>query len=99
MTWSNTARLTVVLMLCSACGAQAQTPAQTPENATPSQSTGTQPPEGSTNPPQEPAPLPKPQFFGGTVTEFDAQHITVLRTSPGKAPEHRTFLIDAKTKL
>lgn len=96
MTWSNTARLTVVLMLGSACGALAQTPAQTPENPP-----ATQPPESSANPQPAPAPapLPKPQFFGGTVTALDAQHISVSRTSPGKSPEHRTFLVNAKTKM
>ncbi|HTU48309.1 MAG TPA: hypothetical protein VMF91_24835 [Bryobacteraceae bacterium] len=99
MTWSTTARFTVVLMLCSACGTLAQTP-QAQQSSTAPQSTSTQQPETSTNPPQPPPPpLPKPQFFGGTVTELDAQHISVSRTSPGKAPEHRTFLIDKKTKM
>ncbi|HEX3683483.1 MAG TPA: hypothetical protein VHU83_13180 [Bryobacteraceae bacterium] len=98
MTWSNTARLTIVLMLCSASGTRAQAPAQTPENPPP-EATATQPPESSPSPAPAPAPLPKPQFFGGTVTALDAQHISVSRSSPGKAPEHRTFLINAKTKM
>lgn len=93
MTWSNAARLAVVLMVCSACGTPDQTPAQTPESST-------QPPpaEAPANPP-EAAPLPKPQFFGGTVTALDARRITVSRASPGKSPEHRTFLINSKTKM
>jgi hypothetical protein len=97
MTWSNTARFTVVLMLCSAPETLARTPAQTPENSTPAPSTAIQAPQTSTIPP--PTPLPKPQFFGGTVTALDAEHISVSRTSPGKAPERRTFLITAKTKM
>src|ERR1700685_129252 len=99
MTWPNTARLAVVLTLCSVCGTLAQTPVQTPENSTQPQSTATQPPETPASPPAAPAPLPKPQFFGGTVTELDAQHITVSRTSAGKSPEHRAFLINSKTKM
>jgi hypothetical protein len=99
MTWPITARVSVVLMLCSACGAPAQTPAQAPENSTQPQSTATQPAQAGESPPQAQPPLPKPQFFGGTVTDLDAQHITVSRTSPGKSPEHRTFLIDGKTKM
>jgi hypothetical protein len=47
-----------------------------------------------------PAPAPpKAQFFGGTVTQLDASHITISRTPAGKPPEHRTFLITAKTKI
>lgn len=47
-----------------------------------------------------PAPAPaKPQFFGGTVTQLDASHITISRTPPGKATEHRTFLITSKTRM
>jgi|GEM_PF-2345412 len=49
----------------------------------------------STPPPQPP---PRPQFFAGTVTQLDVQHITISRTLVGKAPEHRTFVINAKTK-
>jgi len=84
-------------MVSSARGALAQTPAQTPEN--PPSSTTTAPAEAPVEPAEAPAPLPKPQFFGGTVTALDAQHISVSRTSPGKSPEHRTFLINAKTKM
>jgi hypothetical protein len=49
--------------------------------------------------PETPAPLPKPQFFAGTVTELDAMHVRVSRTLVGHAPENRSFLINAKTKM
>jgi len=42
---------------------------------------------------------PKHLLFGGTVTQLDAEHITISRTLPGKNPEHRTFLINAATKM
>jgi len=42
---------------------------------------------------------PKPQFFAGTVTSLDEQHITVSRTLVGHSPENRTFLINPDTKL
>ncbi len=51
---------------------------------------------------QQPAaapPLPKPQLFGGTVTSLTNRQITVSHTSVGRSPVHRTFLIDAKTKM
>jgi hypothetical protein len=65
------------------------------------------PPDGATPPANSPAPAPptpaqsapKHLLFGGTVTQLDSKHITVSRTLPGKTPEHRTFLIDAKTKM
>ena len=41
----------------------------------------------------------KPQFFAGTVTALNNQEITVSRTPVGHSPEHRTFLINAKTKV
>lgn len=41
----------------------------------------------------------KPQFFAGTVTELNADHVTVSRTVLGRAPERRTFLITPRTKL
>ncbi len=44
-------------------------------------------------------PLPRAQFFAGTVTELDAQHIRVSRTLVGHAPENRSFLITAHTKM
>lgn len=44
-------------------------------------------------------PAPKPQFFAGTVADYDAQRITVSRTLIGHPPETRTFLITSKTKL
>jgi len=47
-------------------------------------------------PPRQPA--PRLQFFAGTVTALDKQHITVSRTLVGRAPESRTFAITAKTK-
>ncbi len=65
--------------------------AQTPENAPPSQE------------PEAPAPkvqpAPKAQFFAGTVTDVDHDHVTVSRTLVGKAPESRTFLIKPETKV
>jgi len=44
-------------------------------------------------------PAPRPQFFAGTVTAMDDQHITVSRSLVGRAPESRTFLINADTTL
>jgi hypothetical protein len=44
-------------------------------------------------------PLPRPQFFAGTVTELDAGHITVSRTLVGHAPESRIFQITSSTKM
>lgn len=49
--------------------------------------------------PETPAPLPKAQFFAGTVTELDAQHVRVSRTLVGHAPENRSFLINSNTKM
>lgn len=56
---------------------------------------------------QETAPAPgthttppsKPQFFSGTVTTVDKEHITVSRSLVGKATETRTFLIKPTTKV
>src|SRR5437868_5523950 len=42
---------------------------------------------------------PKPQFFAGTVTALDSKQITVSRTPVGHSPEHRTFLINPKTRM
>lgn len=42
---------------------------------------------------------PKHLLFGGTVTQLDSGHITVSRTLPGRIPEHRTFLITARTRI
>jgi hypothetical protein len=50
-------------------------------------------------PQNPPVPAPRPQFFAGTVTELDAQHITVSRTLIGRSPEKRTFLIGPRTKM
>lgn len=44
-------------------------------------------------------PAPKPQFFSGTVTTLDKEHITVSRVLVGKAPETRTFAIKPTTKV
>lgn len=51
------------------------------------------------NPAPTPQQHPKPQFFAGTVTDLNDQQITVSRTLVGRAPEHRSFLINAKTKM
>jgi hypothetical protein len=48
---------------------------------------------------ESPAPVPKPQFFGGTVTELDEGHIKVSRKLVGHSLESRTFLIDANTRI
>lgn len=95
MTWPNLVRLTLALLLASVAALP-----QAPE-------TSTQPPEGA--PPAATAPAPAPAapaqtapkhlLFGGTVTQLDSAHITVSRTLPGKTPEHRTFLITARTKM
>lgn len=50
----------------------------------------------------QPAPAaqsPKPQFFSGTVTTLDSEHIIVSRVLVGKSPETRTFVIKPSTKL
>ena len=94
MTWSNTALLTVVLMLCSGAGILGQTT----QKSSPRSHT-IEAGETSSTLSSGQSPLPKPQFFGGTVTALDASHITVARTSAGKSPEHRTFLINIKTKM
>lgn len=49
--------------------------------------------------PASPQPPPRPQFFAGTVTDLNDQHVTISRSLVGKAPETRTFMINAKTKL
>jgi len=50
--------------------------------------------------PDRPAPPPdKPQYFSGSVTDYDPKHITVSRTLVGKSPETRTFQITATTKV
>jgi hypothetical protein len=41
----------------------------------------------------------KPQFFSGTVTTLDKEHITVSRALVGKPPETRTFAIKPTTKV
>jgi hypothetical protein len=46
-----------------------------------------------------PSPAPRPQFFAGIVTALDDQHITVSRSLVGRAPESRTFIINADTTL
>jgi hypothetical protein len=89
MTWFNAVCLGLILSLASGGLGQA------PDNSVSS---------STTQPVEEPAPdqspaLPKAQFFGGTVTALDGAHITVSRSSPGKSPEHRTFVITVKTKM
>ncbi len=44
-------------------------------------------------------PVPRPQFFAGTVTTLNDQQITISRTLVGRSPEHRTFAISSKTKM
>ena len=53
------------------------------------------------NPPAhtQTAPSPKPQFFSGTVTTLDKEHITVSRVLVGKPQETRTFVIKPTTKV
>jgi hypothetical protein len=97
MTWRNLVRLTLALLLASVAALP-----QAPDTAT-------QPPPEATTPANAPAPAPAPVtpapsapkhlLFGGTVSQLDAHHITVSRTLPGKNPEHRTFLINAKTRM
>jgi hypothetical protein len=65
--------------------------AQTPETQPPAQQPETPPPVVE--------PAPKSQFFAGTVTNLDHDHVTVSRTLVGRAPETRTFLIKPETKL
>ncbi|MBV8830286.1 MAG: hypothetical protein JO108_13765 [Acidobacteriaceae bacterium] len=51
--------------------------------------------------PQSPPPQvePKPEFFAGTVTQLSSRRITISRQVAGHAPQHRTFVIDSKTKM
>lgn len=42
---------------------------------------------------------PKSQFFAGVVTRLSPGLVVVSRRIPGRAPEHRTFLITPKTKM
>ncbi len=50
--------------------------------------------------PGAPPPAPaRAQFFAGTVTELDEQHVTISRALVGRAPEARTFAINGKTKV
>jgi hypothetical protein len=48
---------------------------------------------------QPPAAEPNYEFVSGTVTEFTADHIVVNRALLGQAPENRTFLTNAETKV
>ena len=41
----------------------------------------------------------KLEFFSGTVTEFNATRVTVLREVIDRDPEERTFVINAETKI
>ena len=62
-----------------------QPPANTTEEGKPAEA----PPETATA---------KSEFFAGTLTTVDAEHIIVSRRLVGKAPESRTFLMQSKTK-
>ncbi len=42
---------------------------------------------------------PKSQFFAGVVTRISPGLVVVSRRIPGRAPEHRTFLITPRTKM
>jgi hypothetical protein len=86
-----------LLFVCaqSVCVARNQDGAGQGQQAPPA----TEPPTGENTQPPEHVVPPKPQFFAGMVTALDGQHIVVSRTLVGKAPETRTFLIQAKTKL
>lgn len=53
----------------------------------------------SDSPIPQPPPVPRSQFFAGTVTTLNDQQITVSRTLVGRSPEHRTFAISPKTKM
>ncbi len=76
------------LLLC------AGSPAALSQNDTQqTQTTSTEPEK-----PPPPAPKPKPQFFAGTLTTVDSEHIVVSRTLVGKAPETRVFLMQPTTK-
>jgi hypothetical protein len=56
--------------------------------------------QNTTNEQVVPAPYPaKPQFFAGTVVEFDSRHIKVARTLVGRPTESRSFAINAQTKM
>ena len=54
-------------------------------------------PAQTTPPPADSA--VKGQLFGGMIVALNDKQITVSRTAIGKAPERRTFLINAKTKM
>lgn len=49
--------------------------------------------------PEIPAPVAKPQFFAGTVTELDESHIKVSRKLVGRPLESRTFLLDSNSRM
>lgn len=106
MTRPNLARLTLALVL-SSVSALPQAPessTQPPPGASSAPENAPTPPDTTSAPANTPAPAPaqpppKHLLFGGTVTQLDSQRITVSRTLPGKSPEHRTFLINAKTRM
>ncbi len=58
------------------------------------QNDGTAPAPSSTT-----APSVKPQFFSGTVTQLDKEHITISRALVGKPAETRVFVIKPATKV
>jgi hypothetical protein len=52
--------------------------------------------------PDRPPPPPPPQtaqFFAGTVTAVDEEHITVSQKLVGRPTVNRTFLINPQTKM
>lgn len=98
MTCLGIARLTLAVYLCGMAAFAQPQAEQTPAPQAPS-GQAAQPNAAPQQPPPPTARPPKPQFFGGTVTQLDANHITISRTPPGKATERRTFTITAKTKI
>jgi hypothetical protein len=76
----------VAVVLCCAALTLAEAPQQ-------------QKPPPAPESPVPPEAPPKPQFFAGTITELDEQHITVSRHLIGRSPEKRTFLLNEKTKM
>ena len=59
--------------------------------------TNTAPPPSAQPAPGQPP--PKPQLFGGTVTALSDRQITVSHAAVGRSAEHRTFVINRKTKF
>ena len=49
--------------------------------------------------PDAQTPEPQTQKFSGTVAEFSAEKVTVVRSGVGAKAERRTFLIHAETRV